>query len=366
MRRLVLAAAAALVGCGDEPVGKDEAEVVVDTAGELAWRQYRENLAFAKSYRPRCERTAGRPGVLVTGFGRFRDKETNASGQAVAELSGSLAYPFTKPPPRGAIDPPGPQTAVALDTLPLDDGSEIDLCAMVLPVFWDLAAILVLKEAAVFAPDVVVMNGVGGKSQPVWLELGATNRAMRALDGSEILQPIEEGAPLVPQAAPDETLRGNLASWQAVRAAAVTAIEAHANVTKDVQSNVPLGKVIYAPEGAEPTLLAGYPRRSNTYLCNNTTYVVSWAMDHPGVKLRLLEASDAHGEGPQGVDIALARDFSKAPRWFVHWPSTLAGDQLGAAAEVLRAMIEAQLAALASGEEPPTRGDNSMAEVPPS
>jgi hypothetical protein len=49
------------------------------------------------------------------------------------------------------------------------------------------------------------------------------------------------------------------------------------------------------------------------------------------------------------------------PRVFVHWPSDLADRHHGAAADVMRAIIAAQLAASARGGTP-TIGDNSLAD----
>ncbi len=64
------------------------------------------------------------------------------------------------------------------------------------------------------------------------------------------------------------------------------------------------------------------------------------------------------------VPVRLTRDHRATPRVFLHWPSTLAGDHLGVGAEVLRAVIGAQLRATRGGD-PPTRGDNTRAELQP-
>ena len=49
---------------------------------------------------------------------------------------------------------------------------------MILPVYWDLAAILIAKEMDSFEPAFVMMNGVAGQRQPIWIELGATNEGV--------------------------------------------------------------------------------------------------------------------------------------------------------------------------------------------
>src|SRR5687768_9921343 len=199
--------------------------MIVDATTPLGWQQHQANLAFARDYQPSARVGARRrKRVLVTGFGRFRDNLVNASGLVVTKLLPGLAYPYTAPPDDAAVDPPETQTAVGVGTVTLDGVGEVDLCAMVLPVFWDLAAVLVLTEIAAFEPDFIVMNGIRSSRQPLWLELGAVNRAGRLEDGSTHLRPIDEGAPLVPLAAPRELARGNLASWRALRRAARTEI----------------------------------------------------------------------------------------------------------------------------------------------
>lgn len=83
---------------------------------------------------------------------------------------------------------------------------------------------LALKEAQRFGPDLVVMNGIAGPAQDLWIELGAVNRAMTLRDGSDLLVPRapagQSYAPLVPSATAAERVRGMLLSWDEVRAAA--------------------------------------------------------------------------------------------------------------------------------------------------
>ena len=358
MRRLGWAVTLGLgaLGCGSGAASSDELDVVVDTEGELAWAQYQANLELAASYEARCQaEPSDRPRVLVTGFGRFQSKTINATGLMVSELLDALEYPMTAPPAAGEIDPPGPQLAVALETVTLETVGEVDVCAMVLPVFWDLASVLVLKEVEAFEPDFVMMNGVAGSEQPLWLELGAVNRAVKLSDGSDILMPIEDGAPLIADASADDMARPNLASWEALDVAAEKAIDERAD---ERAGDKRFGDVL---SGA---LFAGYPRDSNTYLCNNTTYVVGYVLDHPGTTVRLLEASHVRDGSEGGLDVELQADLAHVPRLFVHWPSSLAEGLEATGAEVMRALLDAQLAASLGGDEP-TRGDNAIAELVP-
>jgi pyrrolidone-carboxylate peptidase len=363
-RALAAAFALSLAGCGaaEEPAAAEEIPeadaVTVDTSDPAARAQYDANVSFALRYRARCTPSgAARPRVLLTGFGRFLDNGVNVSGQVVSALVPGMRYPTTRRPPVGPDDP-APQTVVAQATVTLPTVGPVDLCAMVLPVYWDLAAILALKEAQRFAPDLVVMNGIAGPAQDLWIELGSVNRAMTLRDGSDVLVPRAPPgmtwAPLVPSATAAERTRGLLLSWDAVRAAAQGAIEESAGVEAGGRS---LGEVLTGVK------LGGFPRDSNTYLCNNISYVVNYAMDHPGRTLTLLQASSARRGVPNRVPVRLERDLRLAPRVFVHWPSLLTGAQIDAGAGVLRAMLDAQLADLRGGSKGPTRGDNARAEV---
>lgn len=341
---------------------------MVGTETEEQWAQYEANVRFALEYEPTCVTVGAepettepeeprRPRVLISGYGRFGSNRTNATGQTVSALLPELEYPMTERPPYGEVDEPGPQTAVAMGTIELPESGAVDVCAMVIPVYWDLAAILVLKELEAFDPDFVMMNGIAGGRQPLWLELGAINSAMSSTDGSGVLEP-EQGSPLIPNATEEERLQGLLLSWGAVKNAAENAVLDHGD---DEQDGDPLDDILL---GAS---LAGFPRYSNTYLCNNVAYTVGYLMDHAEQTHRLLEPSHPREGFPSGIDMTLSRDHSATPRVFVHWPSRLKGAHIDSAAEVMKAMIDAQLVALrdAGGEgvEAPSRGTNDIAEI---
>ncbi len=348
-----------LSGCGDEgesPEASQESDVVVDTRSELAWKQYLANVKFAEGYRAQCsapnpEDEVFRPRVLVTGFGRFLENRENATGRIVERLVPGLAYPLTDPPAEGEIDEPAAQLSVTESRIELPGVGEVDVCAIVLPVFWDLAAYLLLTEANTFQPDVVLMNGIAGGQQPIWMELGSTNAAVALPDGSGILLPIEDGTPLLSDLDQQDQARGLLMSWSEVRAAAESRIGELAD--EQDESGATFGSIL------QGVRYAAYPRSSNTYLCNNTTFVVNYVMDHPGETVRLLEPSDPREGGPTGLDLTLDADLRGVPRDFVHWPSQLAGDHLDRAAQIMAAILGAQLGA----ETDPTRGDSETADV---
>jgi pyrrolidone-carboxylate peptidase len=350
-----------LAACSARTDGEDPASgedgVVVDTHDPLARRQYDANVAFAKAYAPSCHKPdATRPRVLVTGFGRFQGIANNATGRVVSKLVPGLTYPETAPAPAGEVDPPEAQTAVKLATVTLPNVGEVDVCGMILPVYWDLAAILISREVDAFEPAFVLMDGVADTEQPLWLELGSVNRAMQAEDGSNILEPKppsgEDFAPLVRGG---DTLKGLLLSYAPVQEAAKAAIAARGDVTDDAGRK--LSDVIQGVERA------GFPRAGNTYLCNNVAYVTNYVMSSPGKTVTLLQPSDGKKDS---VKVKLLHDTRAVPRVFVHWPSTLSGSHVDAGAEIMKAIVDAQLAALRDGTSAPIVGDNSMAEIQPS
>jgi hypothetical protein len=324
-----------MVGEDVGSIGSTDSPVKVDTSTKLARQQYDALVDFASSYTPRCNATGNRPRVLVSGFGRFRDILDNASGRIVASLGG-FAYPQTQPPRDGKIDPPGPQLAVGTRTITLPQTGEVDICAVVLPVVWDLAPILLLRELDAFEPDLVVMTGVADPEQPLWIELGAINKAVDLADGSGILEP--SAKPLIAGAA---QMRANLMSWDAVR---VAARRARDEITA---SDPRFGQTMTGVKEQAP-------RANNSYLCNNLTYVTGYLMDAAaGTDVPLLVASDPVAGKKNKVLASLAERHNRTPRAFLHLPSTLTYPKgISGGVELLRAVIDAQLEASASS----TRG----------
>lgn len=351
--------------------GVDEAndvstdEIVVDTSTPAARAQYDADVGFATSYVSRCGKPSAsapsRPRVLVTGFGRFLENETNATGQMVSRLVPGGRYPLTHAPATGAVDFPADQVSVTRATITLPKTGEVDVCAVVLPVHWDLAAILTIKEIDAFAPRFVLMNGIAGDVQTVWIELGSVNRGMTLKDGSDLLTPRppsgQSFSPLVPSASAADTKRGLLLSWTAVESAARASIVAHGD---DLEAGRTFSSIALGVE------LGGFPRGGNTYLCNDITYLVNYAMGYPGRTLTLLQASRPLAGKANRVRLALSRDLRSVPRVFMHWPSTLAGRHLDAGADVMKAVIDAQLDTIATKRELPTVGTNALAEISPS
>ncbi len=320
--------------------------MVVDTSTALAQQQQAANAAFADGYVAQCSSDGSRPTVLVTGFGHFLSITDNPTGRMIEAMVPGTVYPTTVGA-AGQVENPATQTSVATATLMLPGIGAVDVCGMIVPVYWDLAAILIAKEIDAFGPNFVLMNGVAETTQPLWLELGSVNQAEVAEDGSQNLTPASDGGPLlplVPTASPSDFARPLLASWNALQTAALGAIAAQTQTTPAFGQTVT--GVVYG----------GFPR-DNTYLCNDTTYVVNYLMDHPGQSVELLQPST----GEPGVVASLANDHSAVAREFVHWPTTMSGNLVAPGVQVLQAIAAAQLTSLASGDSP-TRGDNAMAD----
>ncbi len=334
-----------------------EDAVRVNTGTKEARAQYDANVAFANAYASRCGApTPGRKRVLLTGFGRFMNIADNATGRIVSAVVPQARYPETSPPRAGEVDPPAPQLSVGRATLHLPKSGDVDVCAMILPVYWDLAAILIAKEVQAFQPSFVLMNGVAGGTQPLWFEMGSINRGAALDDGSGNLRPApkagEATAKLVETAGADELGRPLLASWQAIRAAARDEIEKQGNVR---------GGGVAFKDVVEGAVFAGFPRESNTYLCNNVTYVTNYLLDHPGKSVTLLRASTRVAGKPSSVSVKLTGDYRKVPREFIHWPSTVVDGHVAPAKEVMLRILDAQIAALGT-DDAPVRGDNDLAD----
>ncbi|HRG97445.1 MAG TPA: hypothetical protein PLR99_14425 [Polyangiaceae bacterium] len=358
---VVAAAALAAPGCtaqidgpsDDEPAIEEENAVKVDTRTPEGRAQYDANVAFANAYVARCKLPAsGKKRAIVTGFGRFMGLANNATGRMAVGLLPGMEYPETAQPPAGAVDAPGPQLSVAAGAVTLPRSGDVELCVMVLPVYWDLAAILLAKEIDAFGPDLVLMNGVAGARQDLWLELGAVNKAAALDDGSDQLRPATSpgasSAPILESATSADQARANLLSWNAVEAAARAARDGAAERS---DAAGPFGDVLRGVKRA------GFPRSSNTYLCNNITYITGYLMDYPGRTLQLLRSSTRVPGKPSYVKTRISRDTRKTPRVFAHWPSDLATRHTSAGRDVMRAVLDAQL----STSEAPTRGQNADA-----
>jgi pyrrolidone-carboxylate peptidase len=337
-------------GEADEPERSVSEPVTVDTRTLLARAQYDANVAFAHNYRSRCDLAAPGMRVLVTGYGRFQGNLDNATGRIVEALVGA-PYPSTQAPAFGLVDPPAQQTSVRTKTVSRRGVGPVSICGMILPVYWDLAPILLAREIEAFRPDFVVMNGVatGRLHLPMRVELGSTNIATTdAPDGSGNLRAFDEGAKVETKVIPEgpKTI-ASLLAWERVRSALAAGVRKRAGLASNV-TGVDFG---------------GYPSSWLTYLCNNLIYVTNYLMDQPSLSVSLLHPAVKRSALDVGVSVSLSDDYRSTPRVFIHWPDLPRENHADAAFALLEG-IDAQLVSLRLGETP-TRGDHVTPDQPP-
>ena len=273
-----------------------------DFAAEIARVQAEASQTFAELFRglPPPAHLAELPQVLVTGFGRFLHHTENATGRLVAELVPEARYPRTARGSLADVDVPAPQFSIGWNKVTLAKVGAVALCGMIVPSHWGLGPRLLRKQLAAMKVQFVMMNGIATPKQPLWIELGAANRAAAKVDGSGILRPTErktgQGQALLPQGPSTYSSRS---AFFALRSAA----------RKRIAQETSLHDALV---GAEFQVFA---RSENRYLCNELTYAA--------------------------CDLLRRR---RASHVFLHWPSTLNASHMASMAKVARALISAELA----------------------
>src|SRR5207244_11356952 len=135
---------------------------------------------------------------------------------------------------------------------------------------WGLGGLVSAREVDVGSRVFVLMDGVAGEVQELWLELGSVNRAMALEGGAGVLAAVSNST-LVPGG---EKLRGMLRSWAPAQQAMLAAIAARAGVA---QAGRRFSAVVLGGKRA------GFPRAGATDLCTTITYVLNSLMAHPGL-----------------------------------------------------------------------------------
>lgn len=193
--------------------------------------------------------------ALVTGFGPFPGMASNATEHVVRGLSAA-------------------------------DG----VTSLVLPVEWARAASLAIDEARRTGATLLLMNGVAGARQPLWLERGASSIAAERADAAGVM--------------PDR--------WPSVERLALS-IDVDVAVDCATRALAPLAHVLDAGERLDAILhgaVAREIRDDNAYVCNDASFRVQRAFAGTGVRVG-----------------------------FIHWPSDLRGAHVDAARQVLLAVV---------------------------
>ncbi len=266
-------------------------------------RQHQAHVAFARDYvaTPAPPRSARRR-VLVSGFGPFPPHAINATTDLVAALADVAGVAGVAP-------------------LRDRDGELVELRTVVVPVLWDVAPIVLVREIEAFRPDLILMNGIARDEQPIWLERGARNVRSLRDDASGTARPAERELVVVHEGAPERRLDFPVDD---VVAAAAIALE------REVVATPALAAVA-------PSVVAIEPRDDNGFLCNQVTYVVDHALAHGGETLSMLRCG-----GDESVLLMLPTGLAHVPRAFVHWPARI-GAHVAAGGRILRVMVETAL-----------------------
>ncbi len=265
--------------------------------------------AAVRSFRPlRPPRAPEEPRVLVSGFGPFPAVPRNATAEMIRSLGVELRASRVR------------DLEIGRGRVRLPSGRVVLVSAMVLPVVWDAAAMLVAKEARALRPAVILMSGVAAPAQPLIVERAASCARLPIADAWGVRHARRvRFAP--PRALP---LRFDLAEQVARRA-----------IEREVSAVPSLGEVL---QGVQ----AGAAREDNAYVCNATAHGVVTLLARSTTMLRSRRA-------PGGLATPSAR-LGSVDCGFLHWPRDLSPDHARSTARILLEMVDALV--LGSRSEP--------------
>jgi len=269
-------------------------------AGERAAARAR---ALVDSFRPRLAPSADAPRVLLSAFGPFPGVPRNATAEIVRAVAASAGIALRAPSFRA------PEFLAGRGELALASGRTCRCSILILPVVWDAAAALVAKEARAARASLVLMSGVAGPAQPIYVEAVATGARAASRDAFG-LRPVRRSI----------SARSLPATFDVDTARDAIDRALHA----ELAGAPALGEVIHGAVRRES-------RGENAYVCNATAHVAARAVRRSVAVLR------SRGE-PEGLRVAR---FGPAKHGFVHWPRDIAPEHAPACARVLLAMVDA-------------------------
>jgi pyrrolidone-carboxylate peptidase len=239
--------------------------------------------------------------VLLSGFAPFFGSTVNPSGEVLKNFGDF------QQPKGDDVDTYGITREMKINNV----GYQI--CFLVNVTMWDLAAAVVINEMQNFAPELVLMSGLGGSD--LAFETGNINHATFSrgfdIDGDAITDSTPQEAYVLPPSDPGIPEISDL-TWDAN--AARVAVE------KDVEK---LGETTVVPR-------AGHA--DNDYICNNIAFVVSVAALNTKVQLA-------------GGLVILQPSLEITPKTgFLHYPSSIKTDKasLDAWTLILKKIISSQ------------------------
>lgn len=212
-----------------------------------------------------CNKSGNGSRIVISGFGPFLGTKQNISG-LVAE---SIA----------TIKPTGNAGAYGIEAAQAEfvfNGKQVTVCAIVLEVQWDLAAAGVLFEIEKFAPDAVIMTGLG--SAGIRLEAGAINNTTN-LSGYD-----QSGSASGDKNRP-------ISKWVLLSEQGIEdSIKFYWNPQKLAVTNSPALETLnrslgLSGDNAISLLPQTAPNPQNNYICNNIAFVVQHGLKGVPVSL---------------------------------------------------------------------------------
>ena len=218
--------------------------------------------------------------VIVTGFGLF-GSQFNISGIVAMSMSNPDFWPSevnlrTSRARNSAVFRHGDvQTKHGVYLLTRDltiDDHDYQVCFLLLDVKWDLAAAIILHEAGIFKPDLVIMGGMNGREPTAaYFETGAVNEATLSTgftaEGHRLPTNVPAGGDLrVLQSLPADHLAKM--TWDAELLAQRTEATVAA-ISRNVTFSTRAAPI----------------RRDNDYICNNVSFAVTSGLTGQAVAL---------------------------------------------------------------------------------
>ncbi len=269
-----------LQSCSTESEEGSEVKTQLGASGNQAVaRRYNDYVASGVS----CQNTGSGKHVLVTGFGLFSGVDYNISGVVVSSFadpsitSGTIDTDSN----HASSDQPQAASAVMMSSSVASgrlvevnkgarvsqrsmtiNGQAFEICFLTLDVQWDLAAAIIIHEAEIFKPAMILMSGRGAETAN--FEGGALNRAMGLSGFTWSGAAHTDNTPQANYILLGRPMKSYM-TWNSAQLAAATSD-------------------LVAANGFQVASFTG-PRSDNTYICNNTSFVVLEAVKGAPISL---------------------------------------------------------------------------------
>jgi len=268
-------AALACKGGGDGDPNGLKTDLADNETVKATFESYKNNSVH-------CAFVEGRKRAIISGFALFGEP-FNISGIAAMSMAKDNFWPAS-----AKLDGAAPEDNLAnfarhselattnggyvkQRTLAID-GTSYEVCFLYLDVKWDLAAAIILHEASLFRPDLVVMSGMnGGEATKTFWESGALNNATNYAGFDQTGEQNANNVPVDQQARILEDLPFNNKLNLTWNASGLS--QANAALIAAIRTDGPYGTTV------------GQARTSNNYICNNVSFAVTAGLTGRTVKL---------------------------------------------------------------------------------